>query len=223
MHPPTAPSNLQGEESRLKINQLLTIQPPNQNRLSRVSLKMRSKPMFGKVDVIDSLNRDLARTRNKRDALASEVTTLTAEIAVLETRLSAENERRERERAASEIEAIKKQVRDCSLAFVPVLDGIRAATEKAAEIVPDAREFDELLLAISTEVTNAIDGLLGDLDQRIAALRAHHVAPDVPQPINGPAELSQDNDRVLHLPEWLPCKKPIKKESVEDQCNTAAA
>jgi predicted nucleic acid-binding Zn-ribbon protein len=179
--------------------------------------------MFGKVDVIDSLNRDLARTRNKRDALASEVTTLTAEIAVLETRLSAENDRRERERAASEIEAIKTQVRDCSLAFVPVLDGIRAATEKAAEIVPDAREFDELLLAISTEVTNAIDGLLGDLDQRIAALRAHHVAPDLPQPINGPSELSQDNDRVLHLPEWLPCKKSIKKEAVEDRRSTAAA
>jgi outer membrane murein-binding lipoprotein Lpp len=178
--------------------------------------------MFGKIDVIDSLSRDLVRARNKRDAFASEVTTLTAKIAALETRLSAENDRRERERAASEIEVIKKQVRDCSLAFVPALDGIRAATEKAAAIVPDAREFDELLLAISTEVTNAIDGLVGDLDQRIAALRAGHVAPDLPQPINGRSELSQDNDRALHLPEWLPCKKPIK-ESVEDRCGTEAA
>jgi BMFP domain-containing protein YqiC len=39
--------------------------------------------MLGKSDVIDSLSRDLARARDKRDALTSGVTTLTAQIAEL--------------------------------------------------------------------------------------------------------------------------------------------
>ena len=62
--------------------------------------------MFGKNNLIDSLSRDLARARDKRDALTSGVTTLTEQIAELEVRLSAENDRRVRERLASEIETI---------------------------------------------------------------------------------------------------------------------
>jgi len=54
--------------------------------------------MFGKSDLVDNLSRDLSRARAKRDALASHVTTLTAQIAEWEARLSAENDRRERER-----------------------------------------------------------------------------------------------------------------------------
>ena len=57
--------------------------------------------MFGKRELIDSLNRDLTHARNKRDTLAASVTTLTAQIAELEARLSAETQRRSRERAAS--------------------------------------------------------------------------------------------------------------------------
>jgi outer membrane murein-binding lipoprotein Lpp len=57
--------------------------------------------MFRKTELVDSLNRDLARARNKRDTLASSVTTLTAQIAELEARLSAETARQARERAAS--------------------------------------------------------------------------------------------------------------------------
>ena len=56
--------------------------------------------MFGKSDLVEILSRDLARARNKRDALASKVITLTAEIAVLEASVLTENDRRERERAA---------------------------------------------------------------------------------------------------------------------------
>ena len=67
--------------------------------------------MFGKSDLIDSLGRDLARARERRDALATDVTMLTTQIAELETRLSVESDRRERERAISEIEGIKKRVR----------------------------------------------------------------------------------------------------------------
>src|SRR6516225_8649832 len=127
--------------------------------------------MFGKSDLVEILSRDLARARNKRDALASKVITLTAEIAVLEASLLTENDRRQRERAASEIERIKKQLNDRYLAFVPTIAGIRGATELAAAIVPKARELDELLLTIATEVGNAIGGLLGDLDRRMEALR----------------------------------------------------
>ena len=68
--------------------------------------------MFGKSDLIEILSRDLARARNKRDAFASDIISLTAEIAVLEASLLTENDRRERERAASEIERFTKQVND---------------------------------------------------------------------------------------------------------------
>jgi outer membrane murein-binding lipoprotein Lpp len=145
--------------------------------------------MFGKSDLVDSLNRDLAQARNKRDTLASSVTTLTAQIAELEARLSAENDRRERERAASEIEGIKKRVRDGHLAFAPAITAIRDATEAAETIVPAARELNELLDVIATEVAKTIDGLLDNLDQRIEALRP----PELPHALNRPPEL-----RVVH-------------------------
>ena len=51
---------------------------------------MRSKQMFGKTDLVDNLSRDLDRVRDKRDALASHVTTLTTQITELEARLFAE-------------------------------------------------------------------------------------------------------------------------------------
>jgi outer membrane murein-binding lipoprotein Lpp len=166
--------------------------------------------MFGKSDLVDSLNRDLARARNKRDALASGVGTLTAQIAELETRLSAEKERRRRERAASEIECIKKRVRDGHLAFVPAIAAIRNATEVAAPIIPEAREFNDLLKVIATEVANATHGLLDDLDRRIEAVRAGDVAPELLQSQKGCPELPQNSDRVHRLPET-----PTKEEKEE--------
>src|SRR5215469_9197875 len=62
---------------------------------------MRSDQIFAKRQLVDTLKRDLARARNKRDTLASSVTMLTAQIAELEARLSAETARQVRERAAS--------------------------------------------------------------------------------------------------------------------------
>jgi hypothetical protein len=174
--------------------------------------------MFGKSDLLESLNRDLARTRDKRDARASEVTTLTAEIAVLEARISAENDRRERERAATEIDTIKQCVKVQYLAFVPVITGMRDATQTAATIVPEARELDELLLVIASEVGNAIDGVLADLDGRMEALRAGDATPELPQSPAEPCELPQDNHRVLGVPEWL-----ARKKTIEDHCSTIAA
>jgi hypothetical protein len=56
--------------------------------------------MLGKSGLVKILSRDLARARNRREALASDAITLIAEIAVLEASLLTENDRRERERAA---------------------------------------------------------------------------------------------------------------------------
>jgi hypothetical protein len=109
------------------------------------------------------------------------------------------------------------------LAFAPAIAGIRNATEMAESIVPEVREFNELLIAIATEVANSIDGLLGELDRRIEALRTGHATPELPQSLNGSPELPQNNDRVHRLPEWLPHHKPTKNEATEDQCSTAAA
>lgn len=80
------------------------------------------------------LSRDIACARKKRDAFASNITNLTAEIADLEAQLSAENDRRERERVASEIEGIKNQLRARHLAFAPAIAQIRDATELATTI-----------------------------------------------------------------------------------------
>jgi hypothetical protein len=142
---------------------------------------MRSKEMFfRKRELIDNLNRDLTRTRNKRDALASGVTTLTAQIAELEVRLSAER-----------IVAIKDRLRDRYLAFAPVIAGARDATEAAAEFAPRARELNELLDLIGSEVAKAIDGLLGDLDRRTEAVRAGNPAPELPQSLTKSLESPQ--------------------------------
>jgi chromosome segregation ATPase len=179
--------------------------------------------MFRKTELVDTLNRDLAHARNKRDTLASSVTTVTAQIAELETRLSVETERRGRERAANEIVAIKKRVRDRYSAFAPVIAGIRNATEAAETIVPEARELNELLDVIAAEVAKTIDGLLCELDLQIEAVRAGNVAPELRQSVTGSAESPQISDGVQRLREWLPHGKPTKEDTAEDRCNTAAA
>jgi hypothetical protein len=179
--------------------------------------------MFGRSDLIDSLNRDLSRTRDKRDVLASHVTTLTAQIAELEARLSEENDRRERDRAVGEIEGIKERLRDFYLAFAHAIAGMRDTSVSARAIVPEAPELSNLLIGVATDVANIVDNLLGDLDRRIEILRASQAAPQQPHAPDGSSELPQNSDRILRLPEWLPRREPTKKEAVEGQCSTAAA
>jgi chromosome segregation ATPase len=182
--------------------------------------------MFRKTELVDSLNRDLTRARNKRDTLASSVTTLTGRITELEARLSVETARRER--AADEIVAIKKRVRDRYSAFAPVVAGLRNATDAAETIVPEARELNELLDVIASEVAKSIDGLLSDLDMRIEAVRAGAASPELAQSLTRSAESPQISDRVHRLREWLPHRKSAKEEAAkeeatQDQCSTAAA
>ena len=175
--------------------------------------------MFGKNDLVDNLSRDLDRARDKRDALASHVTTLTTQITELEARLSAENDRRERERVEGEIEGIKERLKDFYLMFAKAIVGMRDASVAARAIVPEATELSDLLIGFASEIVSTVDNLLGDLDRRLEALRT----PQLPQPLDGSPGLPQDNDRILRLPEWLPRRKAIKEDSVEDQCSTAAA
>ena len=177
--------------------------------------------MFGKLDLIEMLNRDIARARKKRDAFTSNITALTTEIADLEAQLSAENDRRERERVADEIEGIKNQLRARHLVFAPAIAQIRNATELTTAFVPAAREFSELLELIAIEVANATDGLLEDLDRRVHALRAGLTTAQPAQSLNGSSPAFQpDNDRLLDFPEWLAQRKA---KSAQDRCCSAAA
>jgi predicted nucleic acid-binding Zn-ribbon protein len=171
-----------------------------------------------KAKLVDSLNRDLADARNKRDSFAARVTTLTAQIAELEVRLSAENERLERERAALEIVAIKKRVEDSSSKFTPAIAQFRDATEVAATIVPEVREFNESLDLIATKVVNEIDGLLVELDRRIEAAHAGKAATEPQQLLTWCPESAQTGDRVHSLPVKL-----TKEEAAEDRSSTATA
>jgi hypothetical protein len=172
---------------------------------SRYGCPTRSKKMFGKNTLVDNLSRNLDRARGKRDALASDVTTLTAQIAEIEAHLSEEKGRRERDRVLGEIEAIKKRIKQTASAFAPLIGELCEATEMAAAVVPEARELNSFLLSVATEVDTVIDPLLRELDRRADAVRVAHAALDLPCLANeAPTELPKDNnDRLLRFPIWL--------------------
>ncbi|MBR0826657.1 hypothetical protein JQ596_14000 [Bradyrhizobium manausense] len=193
----------------------------------RVTAVLRSNAMFGKDDLVDNLARDLDRARGRRDALASEATTLTAQIAEIEARLSEEKKRRERDRILSELEAMKTRIRQAAGAFAPVVDGLCKAIEPAAAVVPEARELNTFLLSVASEVDSVLDPLLRELDQRADAVRAGHAALDLPISVINeapPVELPKDsNDRLLRFPAWLSRdKEPEKKQPAENPRSTAA-
>ena len=91
--------------------------------------------MFGKKDLVDNLSHDLDRARTRRDALASDVTMLSAEIAQLEARLSEETDRRERERVAGELEEIGDALNDAIRMFAPAVARLCDAIGAAAAVV----------------------------------------------------------------------------------------
>jgi hypothetical protein len=192
---------------------------------SRRGCPTRSKKMLGKNDLVDNLSRDLDRAREKRDTLASDVTTLTAQIADIEARLSEEKTRRERDRVIGEIETIKKRLKQTASAFAPVIGELCEATEMAAAVVPEARELNSFLISVATEVDAVIDPLLRELDRRADAVRVGHAALDLPSSANeSPVELPKDdNDRLLRFPKWLSRNKEAGKgETAENPRSTAA-
>lgn len=174
--------------------------------------------MFGENDLVDNLSRNLDRVRGKRDAL-------TAQIAEIEARLSEEKSRKERDRALVKIEAIRKRINQAASAFVPVISELCEATEMAAAVVPEARELNNFLLSVATEVDTVIDPLLRELDQRADAERVGHAALDLPCLANeAPTELLKDYLlRLLRFPIWLSRNKELgKRESAENPRSTTA-
>lgn len=167
--------------------------------------------MFGKNDLVANLSRNLDRARGKRDALATNVTTLTAQIAKIEVRLSEAKTRQERDRVLGEIEEIKKRIKQAARAFTPVIGELCEATEMAAAVVPEARELNSFLLSVATEVDTVIGPLLLELDRCADAARAAHAALDPPCLANeGPTEVPKDNnDRLLRFPIWLSRNIPL--------------
>ncbi|WP_245283972.1 hypothetical protein [Bradyrhizobium sp. Cp5.3] len=181
--------------------------------------------MFGKDDLVDNLSRDLDRVRVRRDALASEATTLTAQIAEIEARLSEEKKRRERDRVLAEIEAIKSRIKQAASAFAPVVDGLSKAIESAATVVPEARDLNSFLVSVATEIDSVLDPLLRGLDQRADAVRIGQVALDLPSSVTeAPVEPPKDHaDRLLRFPAWLSRDKETEKpETAENPRSTAA-
>ena len=181
--------------------------------------------MFGENDLVDNLSRSLDRARGKRDVLASEVTTLTAQIAEIEARLSEEKNRRERDRVLGEIESIKRRIKQTASALAPVIGKLCEATEMAAAVVPEARALDSFLLSVATEVDSVIDPLLRELDRRADEVRVGHAVLDLPCLANTePTELPKDNnDRLLRFPGWLSRNKEGgKKETAEIPPSAAA-
>ena len=181
--------------------------------------------MFGKNDLVDNLSRNLDRARGKRDALASDVTTLTAQITEIEARLSEEKNRRERDRVLGEIEAIKKRIKQTASAFAPVIGELCEATEMAAAVVPEARELNTFLLSVAAEVDSVVDPLLREMDQRADAVRVGQAALDLPCSGNGaPIEPPRENsDRLLRFPLWLSRIKEVGKEETTETPRSTAA
>ena len=188
-------------------------------------LSYAEQKMFGKNDLVENLSRNLDRARGKRDALASDVTTLTAQIAEIEARLSDEKNRRECDRVLGDIEAIKKRIKQTASAVAPVIGELCEATEMAAAVLPEARELNSFLLSVATEVDTLIDPLLRELDRRADAVRVGHAALDLPCLANeAPTELPKDNnDRLLPFSNMAVSQQGGgKKETAENPHSTAA-
>jgi hypothetical protein len=175
-----------------------------------------SKPMFGKHDLVDDLSRDLDRARERRDALASDVTTLTAQISEIEARLSVERDRRERERVAGEIDEIKRRLEETATVFAPAVSGLCHATETAAAVVPEARKLNALLGAVATEIGAAISPLLRELVCQAEAVRSGHVAPRLSRSLSGAQQTADARERQLR-----PATR-LSRESESEQEKAAA-
>ena len=178
--------------------------------------------MFGKNNFMENLSRNLHRARGKRDALASDVTTLTAQIAEIEARLADEKNRQECDRVLGDIEAIKKRIKRTARAVAPVIGELCEATQMAAAVVPEARELNSFLVSVATEVDSLIDPLLCELDRRADAVR---VALDLPCLTNeASTELPKDrNDRLLPFSNIAVTQQGDGKEETAENLRSTAA
>jgi chromosome segregation ATPase len=185
--------------------------------------------MFGKNDSVDDLSHDLDRARGKRDALASEVTTLTTQITEMEARLFETKSRRDRVRVLGEIEATKAQIKQATSEFVPLIGKLCEAIERAAVIVPEARELNGFLLSVAAEVDSVVNPLLRELDQRADAVQSGQAALDLPCSTNEVPIEPPSNNRdwllrsLLLFSVLLPrIKGLVKNQTTETPRGTAA-
>jgi predicted nucleic acid-binding Zn-ribbon protein len=144
--------------------------------------------MFKRDDALDSLTRDLCRARDKRNALTSDVTELTAQITELEARFSEEKDRRDREHLGIEIEDVKRSLEETAHKAAPLIAKLSDETERAAAIVPDAREVQRFLAEVATEVETVIGSLLRQLQRQAEEVHAAQPAPPPPRSLNGAPE-----------------------------------
>lgn len=177
--------------------------------------------MFGKKDMVDDLSHDLDRARARRDALASDVTTLTAEIADLEARLSAEKDRRERARVAAEIEAIAERLADAARTFAPAVARLCGAAAAARAVVARAGELGGLIDAFADGVGSELDSLMSELRRRAEVARTGETAVRLPPP--QPTPKPHHADRMpLFVPAFLRPKEVRDNEAADDQHSSAA-
>jgi chromosome segregation ATPase len=178
--------------------------------------------MFAKKDLVENLSHDLDRARAKRDALASDVTTLNAEITELEARLSEEKERRERSRVAAQIEEIEERLADAAKMFAPVVARLFAATAAAGSVVPRAGELSGFLSDFATEVGSEIDSLVSELRRRAEMARSGEPPVQLLPLSAAPPQPKCDDRKPLLLPAFLGREAVLHIERTDEQRNTAA-
>jgi predicted nucleic acid-binding Zn-ribbon protein len=165
--------------------------------------------MFKKDDALGSLTRDLCRARDKRDALSSDVTALSAQITELEARFSEEKDRRDRERVGNEIEDVKRRLEETAHKAAPLLAKLSDETERAAAIVPEAREVHRFLTEVAAEVESVIGSLLHQLQRQAEEVGAAQPTPSPPRLPNSAPEPPKNNALFA----WL---RRNKKTGLED-------
>lgn len=177
--------------------------------------------MFGKRDVVDDLSQNLDRARTRRDLLASDVTTLTAEIAQMEARLSEEKDRRERARALAEIEQITNRLMDAVRTFAPAVAGLRDATAAAGTVAAKAVDLSGFLDALANEVSGELESLLSELRRRAELARTGETTVQLSAP-SEPAPAPPHDDRTLPGPVLLRRKQLPEAKPTDDRRTSAA-
>jgi hypothetical protein len=152
---------------------------------------------------------DLCRARDKRDALTSDVTALTTQISELEARFSEEKERRDREHFSIEIEDVKKCLEETARKAAPLLVKLSADAERAAAIVPEAREVHRFLTEVTAEVESVIGSLLCQLQRQAEEVSAAPATPPLPWSPTSASEPTKN--KALFA--WL---RRNKKNGLED-------
>jgi chromosome segregation ATPase len=164
--------------------------------------------MFKKDDALDSLTRDLCRARDKRDSLTSDVTALTAQITELEARFSEEKDRRDRQHLGTEIEEVKRRLEETAHKAAPLIAKLSDETERAAALVPEAREVQRFLTEVATEIESVIGALLLQLQRQAEEVSAAPATPPLPHSPSNDSELPKNNALFT----WL---RPNKKNALE--------